>query len=308
MSVEDGKEKLSHVGDVGWGLIKIHGTWDLNEQATLKAKLEKLVDINQVLKSETSIILSSGDPEIIKGLTECIHLHGGLAMSLTGRGQDLALLEMEYTPFPGAGHENDATLSGDLTVVNGKIEGGSKYAQDKANLGPRILRDVILKRDPLKDLLVAVNTVNAGAADAYLPPSKLPFDAMAFLTSGYFCYSMNPSTTFIAVPSGGNNIQLTHHNYKNNASDSSTWRVVGGDSKRFKIIDDKTGTYYEYSGTDDNTTIVYIGTNDPNPFDVTKPGFVVHRRYDAWIEETRDGLAVTICLPWVKDEPSAWPW
>jgi hypothetical protein len=168
MSDADGTETLSHSGQVGYGPISIGpGTWNKEKRDTLKTQLEKLVNIDEVLASQSSLLLSSGDPIVTKAISDCLR-NGGLAVTLLSSGPDLAIMDIEWTPFSGPGSNADAIVD-EFKVFNGSIVGGANFTRHNAALGIRNRRSITFSRTLGKDLTVVVNT-NAGSSHSYLPP------------------------------------------------------------------------------------------------------------------------------------------
>jgi len=174
MSEENAKEALGHSGKVSVGPISIGpGTWNKDTQKELRTKLEKILNIEQVKQSAASISVSSGDPDAAKAVETCILSNGGLFLTLNDRGKDTAVLQMMWTPYPNGRVVKPEIES--VTVVHGKIIGGTAYVKRGAHLDDRAKQRVTIERgDPKKDLTVVVNLLSGGSGEAYLPPSELP--------------------------------------------------------------------------------------------------------------------------------------
>jgi hypothetical protein len=176
MSFNDSADTLGHTGEVGFGSFKIGpGSWNKDKHEQFKTEFSKTEDVTQILNSETSLVISEGDPVLVKGFTDCIALHGGLAMSLREAGSNSAILELTWTPFPTA--PNVDPVVHDFNVSNGTISGGADYTKPGAHLGIRLKRIVSLSRNPLKDLAVVINTDNIGGSYAFLPRAETKVSA-----------------------------------------------------------------------------------------------------------------------------------
>jgi hypothetical protein len=173
MSEESAKDALAHSGQVAVGPIKIGpGTWNKDTQKDLKSKLEKIINIEQIKQSAASISMSSGLPDAAKPIESCIASNGGFYVSLNDRGKETAILEMMWTSYPGTKLK---PVIESVTIVHGKVIGGSAYTNRGAQLDERMMQRVTIERtDPKKDITAVVNTLNAGSNEAYLPPSELP--------------------------------------------------------------------------------------------------------------------------------------
>jgi len=160
---------MGHEGQVSFGPIKIGpGKWSKENQEKLKHELNKLVDIDQVISSASSLAVTSGDPVIAKAYTDCIERDGGMSGFLEARGPNSAIFTVMWTEYPGM---TAVSTVKDFTVRHGLIVGGE--------LAPgTILKDrapyvVTLGRSkPDEGLSVVLNT-DRGPVHGYLPP-RLP--------------------------------------------------------------------------------------------------------------------------------------
>jgi hypothetical protein len=173
MDLKTSSEALGHSGQVSVGPISIGpGTWNKEKQDQLRSDLQKIVNIEQLRQSAASVSISSGDPDTIKAVQDCLTNNGGLFLALSDLGKDHAVVELRWTSYPGT--HISAVVDG-ATVVHGKIIGGNNYTKPGAKLGDRLSQRVTIKRDdPKEDLAIIVNTTNGGSAQGYLPPSELP--------------------------------------------------------------------------------------------------------------------------------------
>jgi hypothetical protein len=177
MTVEEGQKELSHTGEVSFGLLKIGpGSWSDAQKNSLRTELRKYFRIETLTQSAASVISSSGDPNAEQGIIACIQANsvanGGLFATLKDKGTDTAVFEVMWGSAP---REDAKTVTiSDVTVdsEHGRITGGS--VKKGAVLHDRLSKNVQIKRNPNKDLLVTLNLVKGGSVDAYLPPSVLP--------------------------------------------------------------------------------------------------------------------------------------
>ena len=172
MDLQTSKDALEHSGKVSVGPISIGpGTWSKDKQDQLRSDLQKIVNIDQLIQSAASVSVSSGDPQTAKVVTDCFK-SGGLFVALKPLGNENAVVELQWTSFPTA---KITAVIDNVTVVHGKIIGGSTWAKKGAKLNDRLTQRITIERsDPKRDLSVVINTSNAGSDVGYLPPSVLP--------------------------------------------------------------------------------------------------------------------------------------
>jgi hypothetical protein len=172
MDVKTSGEALTHSGQVSVGPIKIGpGDWSKQKQDELRTSLQKIVNIEQLRESAASVSIYSGDPNTAKVVSDCLR-SGGFYVTLNDLGTDYAVAELMWTNYPGGKIE---AVIADVTVVNGKVYGSTKWATEGATLAEKLSQQITIQRDdPKKDVAIIVNTSNAGSSRGYLPPSVLP--------------------------------------------------------------------------------------------------------------------------------------
>lgn len=174
MTHEQARQELHrHGGKVGYGPLSVEpGTYDAGKHRELTTELSRLVSIDEVLKNQKSLIINSGDPILADAYLKCREM-GGFLFQLERNGLDHASLAVRWKPYPTA-PDVDPILSEDISVINGDITSGRTHAVKGANLGINLPRHITIRRhDPKKELIVAMNTENAGGSTAYLPPSLI---------------------------------------------------------------------------------------------------------------------------------------
>ncbi|MDW9855401.1 hypothetical protein GOB46_22885 [Sinorhizobium meliloti] len=162
--------------DIGYEEFKLNGNYSEEDFEKWREDVQSSLDVEQILSHESSVLLSSGDPEILKAWSECMQA-GGLSMYIEPKGDIEAVVKIRWNPYPAA--ELNPTVE-QFSVSEGvSIRGGREYAKAGAKIGIRAERIISLTRDiPGSRILAVLSTKESGVGDAeaFLPERKKRVD------------------------------------------------------------------------------------------------------------------------------------
>jgi len=134
-------------------------------------RVSSSLDVNQIIRHSTSILLSEGDPTIVNAWRGCLSQNGGVSAYIEPRSDKNPILRVEWIPYPGSSKIPKIT---DVSILGAKVVGGADSLKVGAVLQPRNEKLITLERIKNEPIIVVINTTIRGA-EAYLPKNiELP--------------------------------------------------------------------------------------------------------------------------------------
>jgi len=168
-------EKLSHDGSMSWAGIVFGGKFNKDDVKRYIQELRTKLNLSTVLSQESSVLLASGDPQIVGAWSKCMLERRGLSMRFQASSPKAVELIIEWYAYPVApGVSTDTKLKEDILIPKDKekdvqIVSGKDCLSAKNALRDKIPCTVNLQlTSGAIDLLLTANAVH-GTADAYLP-------------------------------------------------------------------------------------------------------------------------------------------
>jgi hypothetical protein len=168
-------EKLEHDGTMGWAGITMGGKFTKQDVKRYIDELRTKFDISTVMRNETSTLLASGDPVIVKAWKDCMQDKHGLAMWFEAKSPTSAILQiLWYAPPTPTGVSTDTKLKEDIKIPQDiTVEYGQDCLKASKPLHDKVPCSVkLLFKSGARDLLLVANSTLA-TADAYLPPRQV---------------------------------------------------------------------------------------------------------------------------------------
>lgn len=133
-------------------------------------EVRNTIDVDQILTHSSEVLISSGDPVIVRGWVECMINKKGIIIWGEPHGKNKATIYVQYIRPEGV-DRTPVIVSGN--VVGAQITAGEEYTRRRTRLGSS--RQVVtLERTGTEDILFALNT-DLGGGIAFLPyPKELP--------------------------------------------------------------------------------------------------------------------------------------
>jgi hypothetical protein len=148
--------------------VPVSGNYSENKHRKFQQHVRQYIDVDNVISNQTSVMLSSGDQNILSAWSQCISRLGGLTMYIEPRGSDDAVVKITWTSYPGT--PTDPAVR-DFSVSSGvQVIGGQDFTRRGSHLGERIERTIRLSRPRNAGILVTMN-LDLGSADAFLHPT-----------------------------------------------------------------------------------------------------------------------------------------
>jgi hypothetical protein len=174
-SSEESDEQLSHDGTMEWAGITFGGKFNKNDVKKYLDEVRTKLDLTTVSNNESSVALSSGDPEIVRAWTSCMLRNGGLGMRFAALSPTKVVLSIEWYAFPTKpGVSTDTRLKSDIPIPQDvKVVQGADCLSKRNSLRDKIPCTVNLEfKSGAEDLPLTANT-DLGTAVAYLPPRRV---------------------------------------------------------------------------------------------------------------------------------------
>jgi hypothetical protein len=172
---EQTDEKLSHDGSMSWAGIGMGGKFNKDDAKRYIQELRSKLDISTVLNHESSVLLASGDPQIVGAWSKCMQERRGLSMRFEASSAKSVALILEWYAFPVAPDvSTDTYLKEDILIPKNKekdiqIVSGKDCLSHENPLRDKIPCTVNLEfTSGETDLLLTANAIH-GTTDAYLP-------------------------------------------------------------------------------------------------------------------------------------------
>jgi hypothetical protein len=155
-----------------WGDV-FGGQFNKEDVKRYMQEIRSKLDVSTVYENEASMILSSGDPDIVGAWRDCIvnKMKGGVSMRFEAKSPTLVLLHFEWYAYPLAG---DTRLKQDIKIPNDiRVESGQECLTARNPIKDKVPCTVNLRMPSgERELLLAANFLH-GAADAYLPQRRI---------------------------------------------------------------------------------------------------------------------------------------
>ncbi len=173
MSYQEAKNRT----DAGIGiqipdLPPLSGHYSQEEFNIWKEQVDQSLDVEQLIKHQSSVLLTSGDANILQAWSGCIARNGGLTVYLEPRGDDEAVVKFHWTPYQGS-PTLDPVIQGFSLSQTATITAGEHLVRSGANVGIRAERIVRVSRRSGAAVLAILNT-DVTDQEAYLPAKPRP--------------------------------------------------------------------------------------------------------------------------------------
>lgn len=175
MTYKEAKEKTAAGLRIQYGTFRLGGDYSEDEFDRFKEEVRSTIDVDSIIKHESSVLLSSGDPNILKTWSDCIK-SGGLTMYIEPRGDDEAVVNILWTPYPTTQPNLNPTVKQFSVSEGTTVKGGETYARPGAKVGIGAQRIISVTRRSGAAVLAVLSTVETGVGDAeaYLPANVKP--------------------------------------------------------------------------------------------------------------------------------------
>ncbi|WP_425626525.1 hypothetical protein [Agrobacterium tumefaciens] len=165
---------LAASGGFGYGGFSLTGSNDEKDFQRYIDEIGSKLNISTIVKNESSILLASGDKEILKRWAECVR-NGGFTARFEVYDVDDAALILEWHTYPvKKGVDTSTALTEDITIPKGINVTSGDSCRKKGTVfefGKTCTITVTLPNGAT-DWLVSVN-VEHGSAQAYLPKRQV---------------------------------------------------------------------------------------------------------------------------------------
>jgi hypothetical protein len=164
--------------DYGGSALTQYGKFDYtnNQYKNWQQEVRKSIDVEQIINNQTSLLINSGDENILRAWTACIESEG-LHAYLEAKGDKAAVLHFIYrVPNPTGAKfcVGEATINEAKGEKNKWVTGGNKWLKQDVCPGTNVKRGVSIKRNKNAPIQVHIVT-DAGDIIAYLPyPEPVP--------------------------------------------------------------------------------------------------------------------------------------
>lgn len=172
---EQTDEKLSHDGSMSWAGIVFGGKFNKDDVKRYIQELRTKLDISTVLNHKSSVLLASGDPQIVGAWSKCMQERSGLSMRFEALSAKAVTLILEWYAYPVApGVSTDTKLKEDILIPKDKEKDVQVVAGKDCLSAKNVLRDKVPCTVNLEftsgatDLLLIANAIH-GTTDVYLP-------------------------------------------------------------------------------------------------------------------------------------------
>lgn len=174
-SSQENDEQLSHDGTMEWAGITFGGKFNKNDVKKYLDEVRSKLDLTTVSTNESSAVLSSGDPEIVRAWTGCMMRYGGLGIRFKALSPTKVLLSIEWYSYPvGSGVSTETKLKDDIRIPpDVKVLQGKECLTKNNPLRDRIPCTVNLEFSSGVEDLSLVANATLGTATAYLPPRRV---------------------------------------------------------------------------------------------------------------------------------------
>jgi hypothetical protein len=160
--------------------IPIGAEYSEEEYKSWQKSLRASWDIEEIVKHDTEILISSGDSTIVKAWSDCMRSQGGFAVRLVEKDKTNLLLKMTY--YAKQGQTSPAEMISGVFVKGAKVEAGSEFLMKGEKFPHQLERTVNLARINDDPVVITCNT-DVGSAEAYLPTvPTLPKPKVAYET------------------------------------------------------------------------------------------------------------------------------
>ena len=156
------------IGDVVMG-----GSYNETDYRRYQREVSESIDLSQIYRNQSSVLLASGDPEILGAWSDCMTKGRGLSVTFAPQAPRMVLLEIQWFAYPVAkGVSTDTKLVSDIVVNKPgvKVTAGGECLKNEHVLADRqpCIAQLEFEHGRI-DLAVVVNTLH-GSESAYLPP------------------------------------------------------------------------------------------------------------------------------------------
>jgi hypothetical protein len=173
LSDEEKRKNVAASANIPFGDIVLGGSFNETDYRRYLREVSSSVDLSLVYNNQSSVLLSSGDPEIVGAWQDCMSRGRGLSVTFSPQSPRTVFLEIEWFAYPVAPGVSNQTQLVSNVVINKpgvKVTAGNECLEKDHVYSDRLTCTAQLEFDKGNtDLAVVVNTLH-GSQSAYLPP------------------------------------------------------------------------------------------------------------------------------------------